>query len=134
QRRDQNPALAPPPTNVGHSPQPSTTVSGTVVAWPGVTRSTVKSTALLDGTVNVWPLEIGWPFSVTFAFWNVPNATARSGSGACELSGVDSMCTCSLPPPGAGAVLMCGRGAQSVAVTKTVTEAGLDWALPSLAT
>src|SRR3954463_13455696 len=67
----QKPAPVPPPTKVGHSPQPSTMARGTVVAWPGVARSTMKSTALLPaGTVKVWPLAIGWPSRVTFAFWN----------------------------------------------------------------
>src|SRR3954453_10634387 len=33
-------ALAPPPTNVGQEPQPSTTVRSTWVAWPLVARRT----------------------------------------------------------------------------------------------
>jgi hypothetical protein len=68
-RRRQKPAPAPPPTNVRHSPQSSMTTKWTVVACPGVARSTAKSTAtVLAGTVRVCPLTTGWPFSVTLAF------------------------------------------------------------------
>ena len=79
------------------------------------------------GTVNVWPLAIGWPSSVTFAFWNVPKRSVRSGFGWRVFSGVDSMWTCNLPPPAAGAAWTRGRGAQSVGVTVIVTVAGSDW-------
>jgi hypothetical protein len=55
-----------------------------VVGCPGVARSTVKSTALLfAGTVNDCPLAIGWPLTVTRAFWNVPKRNARGGFGFC---------------------------------------------------
>src|SRR3954471_14955018 len=72
----QKPAPGPPPTNVSQSPQPSLTVNGTVVAWSGVTRSTMKSTAMvLAGAVYFCPLTIDWPLRVTLAFWRLPKVT-----------------------------------------------------------
>src|SRR4051812_18888008 len=59
---------------VGHSPQVSSTVNGTVIAWPGVARVTTRAKVVVfAGRFTVWPLVTAWPLRVTVAFWNVPN-------------------------------------------------------------
>src|SRR5689334_8782847 len=95
----QKPAPGPPPTNVCQVPQSSTTVNGTVVAWPGAARWTVKSTLLLlAGTATVWSLATGWPATLTLAFRIVPKRRLRSGFGCRVLSGDAWTWAVSMPP------------------------------------
>ena len=109
-------------------------MNGSVVGCLGVTRSTVISTALaLGATLIAWPLTTGWPFRVTFAFWNAPKRIWLSGFGCWVLSGVDPTCTSSLPPPATGLAWTNGRGTQAVGFTPILTVVGADNCVPSLA-
>src|SRR5581483_7105926 len=56
--------FGPPPTSVGQLPQSSTTVSGTVTAWPTVACRTVNVVLVVAGgrmTVKLPVRPGGWP-------------------------------------------------------------------------
>ena len=78
--------------------------------------------------MKVWPLAIGWPFRVTFAFWNVPK---RSSLQRVRLLGVQRRRldvdaeACRRQRPGSPGPV--GAARTSVGVTVMVTVAGLDW-------
>src|SRR5437868_2102729 len=72
-------ALGPPPPTVGHSPQLSTTVSGTVAACPAVRRVTVNVACGVPGaSATVKPPPPLWPPASMRAFVAAPTSSWRT--------------------------------------------------------
>src|SRR5262245_37897438 len=104
----------PLPTNVGHSPQVSTTVSGTVAAWPAVasrTTNVVCTVPVGSGTVKLPRAPVCPPGMSISAPVAAPNRSARSSTPDAWAAVI---VTCSRPGPlGAVATPTVGRGAQA---------------------
>jgi hypothetical protein len=99
--------LGPPPTTVGHSTQLSTTVSGTVAAWPAVTRWSVNAVCCVPGA-SVTVKSPG-PLCPPASIWALVAAPKRSvWRPACAAA---STLTVTCKRPGATlAVLTATRG------------------------
>jgi hypothetical protein len=108
-------AAAPPPTNVGQAPHASTTVSGTVAAWPAAACRTVKIVCwVLGGSVTVrLPVAPTWLPTSSSAPLAAPNCSAWSWLVGAPADVPAAMVTCKRPAPARVVVTRTlGRGTQ----------------------